>query len=180
MLIEPVRRYRAPDHHVKLADGAWERRAAAALRHQVFCVEGRIFAESDSDAIDAVADPIVALATQCGQPDEVVGTVRIHFDAETETWWGSRLAVQRAYRGAAGMAAALIRMAVSTANARGCTRFRAHVLSRNALLFQKLHWASLGETTRHGQPHHLMEADLAYSPPLAAGAVIHGRTARAA
>ncbi|MET1115930.1 MAG: EAL domain-containing protein, partial [Comamonas sp.] len=47
-------------------------------------------------------------------------------------WWGSRLAVARAFRGTAALGAGLIQVAVASAHARGCTRFLAHVQDRIA------------------------------------------------
>jgi putative N-acetyltransferase (TIGR04045 family) len=66
------------------------------------------------------------------------------------------------------LGAALIRLAVSSAHARGCRRFLAHVQSQNALLFQRLHWRTLEIIELHGRPHHRMEADLDSYPPFAA------------
>ena len=56
---------------------------------------------------------------------------------------------------------------MSSAVARGCRRFTAHVQAQNAPLFAKLAWTTLEEVALHGRPHHLMEADLAAYPPLA-------------
>jgi putative N-acetyltransferase (TIGR04045 family) len=169
MMLEPVHPYISPAHRVKFATEAWERAGAARLRRAVFCAEQGIFIDDDRDAIDGAAIPIVALSDSCGQSDEVVGTVRIH-EAEPGLWWGSRLAVARAYRRQAGLGTSLIRLAVSTAHARGAARFLAHVQSRNALLFQRLHWETLEEVAIHGHPHHLMRADLAHYPPIEDGA----------
>ena len=38
--------------------------------------------------------------------------------------------------------------------------------SQNATLFHALHWQTLDEVTLHGHPHHFMQADLAWYPPL--------------
>lgn len=168
-MLEPVHPSISAAHRVKFATEAWERAGAARLRRAVFCEEQGIFAGDDRDAIDEIAIPIVASSDSCGQSDEVVGTVRIH-EAEPGLWWGSRLAVAKAYRGHAGLGTSLIRLAVSTAHARGAVRFLAHVQSRNALLFQRLHWQTLEEVAIHGHPHHLMIADLASYPPIADGA----------
>jgi len=81
-------------------------------------------------------------------------------------WWGSRLAVARDYRKMGALGTSLIRLAVGSAHARGCRRFLAHVQSGNAALFHSLHWHTLEETTLHGRPHHLMEADLARYPAI--------------
>ena len=95
-------------------------------------------------------------------------SARCDHEAESGFWWGSRLAVARQYRRAAALGAALIQLAVSSAHARGCRRFLAHVQSQNALLFQRLHWRALEEVELHGRPHLRMEADLAFYPPFAA------------
>ncbi|KQT43204.1 histone acetyltransferase [Aureimonas sp. Leaf454] len=167
-MLEPVHPSLSAAHRVKFATEPWEMRGAEGLRRAVFCDEQGLFAGDDGDAIDAVAIAIVAVSDTCGQSDEVVGTVRIH-EAEPGLWWGSRLAVAKAYRRQAGLGTSLIRLAVSSAHARGATRFLAHVQSRNALLFQRLHWRTLAQTSLHGQPHHLMEADLSCYPPIANG-----------
>lgn len=166
-MFEPVAPYQSSLFRVKFATAAWERRACAGLRRDVFCTEQGIFEGSDADALDAHALPICALSTLGGDPDAVVGTVRIHETPDRPgEWWGSRLAVERGHRRVGALGAGLIRVAVSSARARGCTRFLAHVQSGNAALFEALHWDSLGETERHGRPHHLMRADLAHYPPM--------------
>lgn len=167
MIFDPVPPYRPSYFRVKFATSVWERRACAALRRQVFCTEQGIFSGDDRDTIDEHAIPICALSTLGGDADAVVGTVRIHAATERPgEWWGSRLAVARTFRGTAALGAGLIQVAVSSAHARGCTRFLAHVQERNAPLFQALHWASLDTLDLHGRPHHLMQADLAAYPPM--------------
>jgi putative N-acetyltransferase (TIGR04045 family) len=58
----------------------------------------------------------------------------------------------------------LVQAAVGTARAWGATQFRATVQRPNLPLFRRLHWRSLEELVLHGQPHHLMEADLTRYP----------------
>ncbi len=166
MMFEPVAPFVASAFAVKFATEAWERDGAAALRRRVFCDEQHLFEHHDRDAIDDVAIPIVALSSFTVATDEVVGTVRIH-EAEPGIWWGSRLAVAPAYRRVGALGTALIRLAVSSAHARGSTTFLAHVQSQNALMFQRLHWEPIEEVTFHGQPHFKMRADLAFYPPFA-------------
>jgi putative N-acetyltransferase (TIGR04045 family) len=166
MIFDPFPVFLPSEYRVKFATEAWERRAAAKLRRQVFCDEQGIFSGDDRDAIDEVAIPIVAISSLGVAPDDVVGTVRIH-EAEPGVWWGSRLAVARGYRRIGAIGTSLIRLAVCSANARGCNRFFAHVQSQNALLFQRLHWRTIEETEFHGRPHHFMQADLAHYPPIA-------------
>lgn len=154
---------------IKLATTGEEREATRRLRRAVFCDEQGIFKGDDFDAIDLLAVPIAAVLSRPGLPDEVVGTVRIH-QSEPGVWHGSRLAVARLARGFGSVGSGLIKLAVSTAHARGCTTFLAQVQSQNVPLFQRLHWTSLAQIDVHGQPHHLMQADLAHYPPIDDGA----------
>lgn len=151
-------------YRVKWADAGWELAQARALRRAVFCAEQGIFAGDDLDAVDAHAQTLVALSLVGGMPDQVVGTVRIHADADG-LWWGSRLAVHAAFRRQATIGATLIRLAVCSAHARGARLFLAHVQSQNLPLFEKMHWRALRPETLHGRPHHLMQADLDRYPP---------------
>lgn len=166
-MFEPFAPFVPSGFQVKVAVEPWERAAAARLRRQVFCEEQALFAGDDRDALDAVAIPLVAVSLLGVAADAVVGTVRIH-EAEPSLWWGSRLAVAPECRKVGALGAALIRLAVSSAHARGCTRFLAHVQSQNAPLFHRLHWRTLAEIDLHGRPHHHMQADLAFYPPFAA------------
>jgi putative N-acetyltransferase (TIGR04045 family) len=158
VIFEPFPPFLSPEYRVKFATETWERRGAAALRRTVFCGEQGIFESDDRDAIDDVAIPIVALSS-------VVGTVRIH-QPEPGIWWGSRLAVAHDYRKVGALGAALIKLAVGSAHARGAREFYAYVQSRNALLFQRLHWQTLDRVDLHGRPHHRMRADLDHYPPI--------------
>ncbi|MDR3516579.1 MAG: GNAT family N-acetyltransferase [Azospirillaceae bacterium] len=164
MIVEPFKPFIASGYQVKYATEDWERRGAAALRRAVFCDEQHLFEEDDRDAIDDIATPIVALSMLGITADIVVGTVRIH-EESPGLWWGSRLAVAPDYRRVGALGAALIRLAVSSAHARGCHRFLAHVQSQNALLFRRLHWETLGLVELRGRPHHRMQADLTFYPP---------------
>ncbi|HZB93531.1 MAG TPA: MSMEG_0567/Sll0786 family nitrogen starvation N-acetyltransferase [Stellaceae bacterium] len=156
------------EFRIRLAGEAWERAGYARLRREVFCLEQAIFQSDDRDAVDEIAVPIVAIAVVMGMPDRVVGTVRIH-QAAAGLWYGSRLTVQRDFRRQAGLGAALITLAVGTAQARGCERFLAHVQAQNVPLFERLHWRALAPVALHGRPHRLMEADLAHYPPCRSG-----------
>jgi putative N-acetyltransferase (TIGR04045 family) len=166
MIFDPFPVFLPSEYRVKLATEEWERRDAAELRRRVFCDEQRIFLTDDHDAIDDVAILIVALSSFAIVPQEVVGTVRIH-ETQTGIWWGSRLAVAADYRRIGAIGSSLIQLAVSTAHARGCQQFYAHVQSQNAPLFRKLHWTTINEIVVHGRPHHFMQADLAHYPPIA-------------
>ena len=149
---------------VKWADSAWEIAEARALRRAVFCAEQGVFESDDSDSIDGQSQTLVAVSLLGGMPDRVVGTVRIH-TSEPGIWWGSRLAVDTAFRRQGRIGASLIQLAVRSAHARGCQVFLAHVQSQNTPLFQRLHWQVLNRQTLHGRAHDLMQADLAHYPP---------------
>ncbi len=153
---------------IKLATTIAEREATYALRRAVFCAEQKIFEGDDMDDLDKIALPIAAVLSSPGVADEVVGTVRIH-ETHPGLWYGSRLAVSRSARRIGSVGSGLIKLAVSTANARGCETFLAQVQSQNVPLFQRLHWKSLAEIDVHGRAHHLMQADLAYYPPIEDG-----------
>lgn len=152
------------EYRIKFATEAWEREGAARLRRAVFCEEQGIFAGDDRDGIDAVAIPLVAISLWGVAASDVVGTVRIH-ETGPGVWWGSRLAVDARYRRVGALGATLIRLAVSSAHARGCKTFLAHVQAQNGLLFQKLHWDIVEPVDLHGHPHLRMQADLAHYPP---------------
>lgn len=166
-MIEPFKPFLASDFQVKAATEIWELRDAAALRRDVFCTEQRIFDGHDRDEIDAAAIPLVAISLLGVAAGDVVGTVRIH-QPEPGLWWGSRLAVAAEYRGTGALGTALIRLAVSSAHARGCRTFLAHVQAQNVPLFRRLRWESLEEVEIHGLMHHRMRADLDAYPPFTA------------
>jgi putative N-acetyltransferase (TIGR04045 family) len=168
MIFEPFPTFLPSEYRVKFATEPWERREAAALRHRVFCDEQQIFSGTDRDSIDDVAIPIVAISSFAVVTQEVVGTVRIH-EVRPGIWWGSRLAVAADYRRVSALGTSLVRLAVSSAHARSCQQFYAHVQSQNAPLFQRLHWDTIEETMVHGRPHHFMQADLNHYPPIADG-----------
>ena len=154
------------EFRVKWADGGWEINEARRLRRAVFCDEQHVFEHDDLDAIDARAQPLVALSCVGGMPEQAVGTVRIHAAEEGDgVWWGSRLAVQARYRKFGRLGATLIRLAVTSAHARGCNVFLAHVQQQNRALFESLHWRALRDESLHGRAHVLMQADLAHYPP---------------
>jgi putative N-acetyltransferase (TIGR04045 family) len=146
----------------RLARGPAERAGYFALRRDIFCVEQAVFAGDDRDACDDDAHPIV-----CLHEGRVVGVVRIWEEAPG-CWWGGRLGVARAFRSAGPVGRRLVQTAVGTARGWGARQFRATVQRANVAFFRRLHWRSLQEMTLHGQPHHLMEADLARYPALTA------------
>ncbi len=159
--------FNSPEFRIQWASGAWMRQQALALRREVFCAEQGLFKGDDFDLIDAenpTCRLLVALSAWGGQPDEVIGTVRIH-ESEPGLWWGSRLAVRRDWRRQGQLGSALIRLAVSSAHALGCREFLAHVQAQNVVLFRRLRWSVLEEKIIHDRMHALMRADLAYYPP---------------
>lgn len=166
MIFEPFPVFLPSEYRVKFATEGWEHREAKALRRLVFCDEQKIFSGNDRDQIDDLATTIVAISSFAVAAQEVVGTVRIH-EAAPGIWWGSRLAVAPDYRRISALGTSLIRLAVSSAHARGCRCFYAHVQAQNAAMFQRLHWHTIDEVVLHGRPHHFMRADLSHYPPIA-------------
>lgn len=149
----------------RIATSEKEREQARKLRQEVFCNEQRVFDGDDTDPLDRVAMPLVALRCPPDGDEQVVGTVRIHEDSPG-VWFGSRLAVAAHVRSSASIGSALIRLAVGIAHAHGCRTFLAHVQGQNVPLFERLHWESIEELILHGRPHHLMRADLDHYPPI--------------
>jgi putative N-acetyltransferase (TIGR04045 family) len=166
------------EFHVRWATTAWEREQSMALRRSVFCVEQGLFDGTDRDPLDDIAQPIVAWSVLAGMPDEVVGTVRID-EREPGVWWGSRLAVDAMFRDHGRIGATLIRLAVCSAHARGCTTFLAHVQRQNVALFERLRWTDLGAVDLFGRDHALMRADLAHYAPCTTPQIGFVTTARA-
>lgn len=150
---------------VKWATNSWEIEQANRIRREVFCEEQGLFDEHDRDEIDLIAHTLIATTSIFGIPEEVVGTVRIH-QPEPGLWWGSRLAVKKAFRRQTVLGGSLIRLAVSSANTLGCHTFLATVQEQNEVLFKRLHWATTGYQDIHGMKHAQMQADLEHYPPL--------------
>ncbi len=181
MTFDPFEPFVPPQFGIKIAEDAWEKNEAFALRRHVFCEEQRLFATDDRDLIDAsgAATTIVAVDYVMGMSHRVVGTVRI---AETSPgiWHGSRLAIAPAYRSAYGLGSGLIYRAVTTAHGRGARTFLAHVQQPNVALFSRLSWEALETCDLHGVAHTLMAADLRAYPAATPGAgptLLHTRRA---
>ena len=153
---------------IRIALSDAEREMAQQIRYEVFCREQKIFVDTDCDAIDAIALPLIALCQRGDDQVEALGTVRIH-EAARGLWFGSRLAVSAAARRSAAIGSGLIRLAVGIARAHGCSRFVAHVQNQNVMMFERLHWHSHYEESVHGRRHHLMQADLDYYPSISDG-----------
>lgn len=151
------------DFTIKWASLDWERAQALELRRQVFCIEQGLFTRDDRDEIDDHAQCLVAVANHGGWPDKVIGTVRIHA-YEKDVWWGSRLAVDKAFRYQSGIGAALIRLAVGSARGLECQEFFAQVQDQNEALFRKLNWQSHYKLTVRERPHVMMQAQLCQFP----------------
>lgn len=152
------------EYIIKHVDADWEKAGCAALRRSVFCEEQRLFEHDDRDAVDTTALTIAAITCVIAQPEQIVGTVRIH-ETAPDIWFGSRLAVHSDFRSASALGQHLIEHAVCTAHARGCRQFYAHVQLQNERLFQRLHWCALEPVDVCGQAHVLMQADLDFYPP---------------
>ncbi len=166
---KPVRAQTAQRITAELAHEPWQVAAYFQLRREIFAAEQGLFAESDRDAVDEHASPIVAQGEIAGMPDGVVGVVRIYEQGQG-TWFGGRLGVARAYRRVGAVGTALITEAVSTAHGWGCTRFLATVQEANARYFEHHHFRRLEALSLHGRPHFLMQADLGCYPARLASA----------
>jgi putative N-acetyltransferase (TIGR04045 family) len=160
----PVRAYVSALVTHTLASEPWQQRAYWRLRQKIFCDELGLFAgpTAERDAHDAHALPIVALAHSAGNPESVVGVVRI-YAAGGGVWYGGRLGVARRYRSRPQVGSGLIATAVRTAAALGCEQFLAHVLAANEAYFERHGFRSLRQELLHGTRHVLMQAEL---PPL--------------
>jgi putative N-acetyltransferase (TIGR04045 family) len=153
----PIERKKA-EYRIRLATQPWEKQQAYALRRAVFCDEQRIFAGEDIDDADRHAQMIVIVAHIPGQPDQVVGTIRIH-EAESRAWWVSRLAVDASFRLRMGLGSALIRTATGVAVRRGCETLHAMAQRRRRQLFARAGWVWIDDRTVYNTPHCLMRAD---------------------
>jgi putative N-acetyltransferase (TIGR04045 family) len=105
-------------------------------------------------------------AVVCLHGAHVVGVVRI-WETAPGDWWGGRLGVDADFRSAAVVGRRLVQTAVGTARAWNGRRFRATVQRANVPFFRRLRWRTIEEVELFGQPHHLMEADLAWYAPTA-------------
>jgi putative N-acetyltransferase (TIGR04045 family) len=137
----------------KLVATPQELRAAYKVRREIFVKEQKLFSRSDRDTFDSRAIHIVALLE-----NEVVGTVRV-YERDSGVWFGSRLAVQRPFRGRVGVL--LVQKAIETVQGRGAKQFFAYVQLHTVSFFKRRRWKPVGEPVDyHGQPHQLMEAQL--------------------
>jgi putative N-acetyltransferase (TIGR04045 family) len=165
--------YRSPAIITQVASEAWQVEGYYRLRRDVFAEEQGLFLADDRDAFDDRALPIVAMSVVLGMPHEVVGVVRI-FETGERQWYGGRLAVSAAYRRHGVVGESLIRVAVCTANARGCDRFLATVQRPVVRYFERHHFELIEPIEVCGKPHALMQATLAAFPP----ALVYGSLPR--
>jgi putative N-acetyltransferase (TIGR04045 family) len=159
----------------RVAAERWQIEAYFRLRRAIFTLEQGLFGETDRDAHDQHATPIVAETSIAGMPDRVVGVVRIYSERDG-VWFGGRLGVDPDYRRVGAIGTALITEAVSTANGFGARRFFATIQQRNVRYFQRHHFQPLEAVEVCGQPHWLMEADLEQYPARLSS-IWHGRVA---
>ncbi|GAC1607860.1 MAG: GNAT family N-acetyltransferase [Mycobacteriales bacterium] len=128
--------------------------AYRALRREVFVDEQGIFASSDADDVDD--DPRTVVLVTRDADGTVLAGVRLGpvLPGRDLGWWaGSRLAVCKQARRAAGLGSALVRAACAHAEAAGALRFEATIQPQNEELFHRLGWQRVGATTVAGQPH---------------------------
>ena len=88
----------------------------------------------------------------------MVGTVRV-YERDSGIWFGSRLAVQKPFRGRVG--GLLVQKAIETVQEREAKQFFAYVQLHTVSFFKRRKWKPVGEPADyHGEPHQLMEAQL--------------------
>jgi putative N-acetyltransferase (TIGR04045 family) len=154
----------------QIASEPWHLRGYYALRRAIFVEEQGMFDTADVDEHDDIATHIVVLGHAAGMPNEVIGGVRI-YPAGGGTWFGGRLGVCQQYRSRGVVGSALIFAAVSSAHARGCSRFLATIQQANVPYFERHHFLAVRPVEVCGRAHLLMEADLAAYPPRLAHAL---------
>ena len=145
----------------------WERAGAAALRRAGVLRASRASVRGDDrDAIDDIAIPLVAISS-ARRRRRRRWSARCAF-----TRTGARRVVGLAARGcrrsiaaSARSARRLIRLAVSSAHARGCRTFLGACAEPERAAVPAPALATLAEVELHGRPHHLMQADLDFYPP---------------
>ena len=148
---------RRPAFHIEQATGKAELAAYQRLRRDAFVHEQGLFTGHDLDDRDADPRTLVLVAKDHG--GTVVGGVRLGpvADGPDLGWWaGGRLVVAPGARGPHGIGAALVRAACARAEAEGVLRFDATVQARSTVLFKRLGWRSVRETTIADTPHVLM------------------------
>ena len=148
---------RRPAFHIEQATKQAELAAYHRLRLDAFVHEQGLFTGHDLD--DRDADPRTLVLVARDHAGAVIGGVRLGpvADGPDIGWWaGGRLVVAPGARGPHGIGAALVRAACARAEAEGVLRFDATVQVRNEVLFKRLGWRSVRETTVADTPHVLM------------------------
>lgn len=160
---------RRPAFRIEEADGTADMAAYRELRRAAFVQEQGLFAHHDLDDHDT--DPRTVVLVAKDPESTVVGGVRLCpvDDGPDLGWWqGGRLVVARRARGPHGIGAALVRAACARAEAEGVLRFDATVQARNEVLFRRLGWQRVRNTTVAGVPHVLMRWPIGRVAALAA------------
>ncbi|MGY4921902.1 MSMEG_0567/sll0787 family protein [Streptomyces sp. 900105755] len=160
---------RRPAFRIAEADGTADVAAYRELRRAAFVQEQGLFAHHDLDDHDT--DPRTVVLVAKDPEGTAVGGVRLCpvDDGPDLGWWqGGRLVVTRRARGPHGIGAALVRAACARAEAEGVLRFDATVQARNKVLFRRLGWQRVRDTTVAGAPHVLMRWPIGRIAALAA------------
>ncbi|WP_244362440.1 MSMEG_0567/sll0787 family protein [Streptomyces aquilus] len=160
---------RRPAFRIEEAEGTADMAAYRELRRAAFVQEQGLFAHHDLDDHDT--DPRTVVLVAKDPEGTVVGGVRLCpvDDGPDLGWWqGGRLVVARRARGPHGIGAALVRAACARAEAEGVLRFDATVQARNEVLFRRLGWQRVRNTTVAGVPHVLMRWPIGRVAALAA------------
>lgn len=160
---------RRPAFRIEEAAGTADVAAYRGLRRAAFVQEQQLFAHHDLDDHDT--DPRTVVLVAKDPEGTVVGGVRLCpvDDGPDLGWWqGGRLVVARRARGPHGIGAALVRAACARAEAEGVLRFDATVQARNEVLFRRLGWQRVRDTTVAGMPHVLMRWPIGRIAALAA------------
>jgi putative N-acetyltransferase (TIGR04045 family) len=148
---------RRPAFHIGQATDSAELAAYRRLRRDTFVHEQGLFTGHDLD--DRDADPRTVVLVAKDHAGAVVGGVRLGpvADGPDIGWWaGGRLVVAPDARGPHGIGGALVRAACARAETEGALRFDATVQARNEVLFTRLGWHSVRDTTVADVPHVLM------------------------
>jgi putative N-acetyltransferase (TIGR04045 family) len=146
-----------PAFHIERTDDASDLAAYRALRTRVFVDEQGLFTHHDLDSHDDDGRTVVLVARDAR--GEVIGGVRLHpaVDGPDLGWWyGGRLVVDPASRGAGGVGPALVRAACAYAENAGVLRFEATVQVRTEPMFTRLGWSAVRTVPVAGAPHVLM------------------------
>ncbi|WP_236240994.1 GNAT family N-acetyltransferase [Streptomyces sp. CC228A] len=150
---------------VRIADDEADRKAAFAVRREVFVVEQGVPEDLEYDAYDATAVHVLAVR---GHDGTALGTGRLLHgpDAAGRTGGAAgvgslgRLAVTRAARGL-GVGAALVRGIEDAARARGLTAVDLHAQTHALRFYERLGYVAYGgEFLDAGMPHRAMRRTL--------------------